>query len=155
MTIAERNDIIVTRVHAGESRKSIAEDMAISLPLICRVMKTWTVLQDDLKRERDAARVRRLFSHPCGIAKENWHTCYGQGCLDINKRKCTAYLNKTRRPMQILETECTQCGHEHEINDERLWRLGDTLMAACPECQTNTEHWIYNIIVPTDKKAAA
>lgn len=57
--------------------------------------------------------------------------------------------------MQILETECTVCGEEHNINDERLFRLGDSLLADCPKCGTRTEHWIFNILTDLDDKAAA
>ena len=48
---------------------------------------------------------------------------------------------------QILRTECTMCGDEHEVENNRAgWRPGDSLDAYCVTCKCETSHWIMQIL---------
>ena len=57
--------------------------------------------------------------------------------------------------MQVLHVECTECGCEHKINDDRLWRVSDSIEAACPDCKGFTVNWITKIEEFETPKSAA
>lgn len=150
----ERYDAIITRVRRGENRNVIAADFDITRATLDGILSKMEYITDPLLRQRAEARLRTSETHPCNRYKAHWRSCYGQGCY--NKWRCDAYLNPKRRQMQKLELECTACGHEHTVNDQSIgYRIGDTIMMFCPNCQDKTENWITTIMVVDDKQVAA
>lgn len=82
---------IIERVNNGDDRNIIAIDFGITRAAVDDVMWRYVDSRDPLQAERERARLRRVASHPCGLLKHKWPTCYGVGCYKQNRLKCDAW----------------------------------------------------------------